>query len=29
MAPVISKIVIFGATGNTGLATVEYALKKG
>jgi len=29
MAPVIKKIAIFGATGNTGLATVETALKKG
>jgi hypothetical protein len=28
MAPVISKVVIFGATGNTGLTTVENALKK-
>jgi len=29
MPPIIKRIVIFGATGNTGLATVETAIKMG
>ncbi|KFM81312.1 Flavin reductase (NADPH), partial [Stegodyphus mimosarum] len=29
MSPVVKKVIIFGASGNTGLATVEAALKSG
>ncbi|XP_015914041.1 flavin reductase (NADPH) [Parasteatoda tepidariorum] len=29
MSPLIKKVIVFGASGNTGLATVEAALKKG